>query len=206
MAIDVTKMNVSKSDQLNAVDLAGSDLQATITAARETGDAKQPLALHIDSWGQPFKPCKSVRRLLAAAWGQPDAEQWVGRSLLLYLDPTVKWAGEAAGGVRVKAVSHIDQPFTMMLPESSKSRKRVTVTPLKVDAPPTLAGICSNAGITLAQLDTWHRGKWGNPAPVDGTTTAAELAVFLAGNPGLIREVKQAAEATLGSDADGGEE
>lgn len=56
---------------------------------------------------RPWKPSKGMLRLLATAWGR-DSSQWVGKSAKLYGDKTVKWAGKEIGGIRVRALSHIN--------------------------------------------------------------------------------------------------
>jgi hypothetical protein len=106
---DVSPTLVAKSDQMNAQDLAEP---VTVTIEKVTvtdpkGD--QPVHVHLKEpeWaGKPWKPCKTARRILARLWGT-DAAKWIGRQVTLYNDPTVKWAGEAVGGIRVSHMSDI---------------------------------------------------------------------------------------------------
>lgn len=206
--LDVTSMNVSKADQLNAIDLAGGDLVATITGVRATGDPKQPLIVRLDSWGQPWKPCKSVRRLLAAMWST-DAEVWVGRRLKLYMEPTVIYAGEAVGGVRVREASHIEKPFVIMLPKSSKSRERVTVGVLADVFAHTIEDYCKLHEIEPSAVDAWLASK-GKPPLAEVTPDKRDaLARYLAGDAARIDEIRAIASggAVMGSGSStGGEE
>lgn len=96
----------AKSDQLNSCDLLGGPLVAQITDVRY-GNAEQPVVIVIDSWPQPWKPSKTSLRVLSACWGN-DPQNWVGRYAVLFCDETVKWAGEAIGGIRTSHLSHID--------------------------------------------------------------------------------------------------
>ena len=103
----------------------------TLTVSEvKKGSAEQPVEVHLVEFpGKPFKPAKSVRRVLAAAWGT-DASQWAGRRLTIYCDPNVKYAGKAVGGLRVSHVSHIDKPVTVALTVTRGKREPFTVQPL----------------------------------------------------------------------------
>lgn len=139
--MDISDTIVAKSDQLNAEDLISGPITVTITGVKRTSD-EQPVAVEISGGHKPWKPCKSMRRLLIMAW--PDGAKneggktsydptcWVGRSLTLIRDPNVKWAGELVGGIRVAALSHIKAKFEVALSESKKKKKLVTVD--KLDA------------------------------------------------------------------------
>jgi hypothetical protein len=69
------------------------------------GGQEQPVAIHFEGDdGKPYKPCKSMSRVLVSAWG-PDSSKYVGRSLTLYCDPKVKWGGMEVGGIRISHMS-----------------------------------------------------------------------------------------------------
>lgn len=129
------KTILAKSDQLNADDLIGGDLTIKITAVKVLDTQDQPAIINYEGDnGKPFKPCKTVRKLIMHAWGK-DERNFVGRSMRLYRDPTVKWAGEEVGGIRLRALSHIDRRLTISL-QISKGRKiPIAVDVLKPDAP-----------------------------------------------------------------------
>ena len=147
--MDISDTIVARSDQLNAEDLVGGPITVTITGVKRTSD-EQPVSVEISGGHKPWKPCKSMRRLLIMAW--PDGAKkeggetkydptcWVGRSVTLIRDPSVKWAGELVGGIRVSALSHIKAKFEVALAESKKKKKLVTVE--KIDTP---AGVTSKS-------------------------------------------------------------
>ena len=134
--MDVSKAMLAKSDQLNSIDLAAGPQTVTIIEVRE-GNADQPVNIITDVFGpsRPFKPSKTVIRILANAWKTPDTDEWVGHSMTLYREPSVKWAGEEIGGIRITALSHIDRPFKMSLATSKGKYAVSTVQPLPAAAP-----------------------------------------------------------------------
>src|SRR5690606_22480721 len=128
--MDLSDTIAPKSDQLNAEDLLAAPVTVTVEEVRK-GTAEQPVVIHLAEFpGRPFKPSKSVRRLLVAAWGK-DASVYTGRRMTLYRDPTVKWAGEAVGGIRVSHLSHIDKPLSVALTVTRGQRKVHVVEPLR---------------------------------------------------------------------------
>lgn len=96
----------AKSDQLNYDDIADTEIVITIAEVRvRKGD--QPVWVYFHGCNnRPWKPSKGMLRLIATAWGR-DSSQWVGKSIKLYGDKSVKWAGKEIGGIRIRALSHI---------------------------------------------------------------------------------------------------
>ena len=133
--IDMTETIKPKSDQLNADELIGKDLTITITKV-EKASTEQPIAIRYDGdAGKPYMPCKSMRRVMVQLWGV-DASQYVGRSMTLFRDAKVTWAGAEVGGIRISHMSHINGKQTMSLTASNKSKKPFVVLPLGDIAPP----------------------------------------------------------------------
>ena len=125
---DLSDTIEAKSDQLNADDLAGSTKTIKVTGVVRYSDKGIP-AFHIDyegGAGRPFKPCKSVRRVIMFAWGK-DGSQWIGRSMTLYCDPTVIYAGKEVGGIRVSHMSDIEKRISIKLTEKRGSKKEVFI-------------------------------------------------------------------------------
>jgi len=110
--------------------LTGVPRTFTIAEVRKGPSAEQPVEIAMDEFERPWRPAKSMRRILVAAWGA-DASQYVGKRVSLFGDPTVKWAGQAVGGIRVKALSHIDGPLTVALTVTRGKRAPFVVEPLK---------------------------------------------------------------------------
>jgi hypothetical protein len=133
--MDISQAIIAKSDQVNAIDLVMGSQTVTVVEVTE-GNAEQRVNIITDVFGpgRPFKPSKTVLRILAQAWGR-ETNDWVGHSMTIYRDPAVKWAGEEVGGIRVSALSHIDKPFTLNLPTSKGKHAKATVTPLATPKP-----------------------------------------------------------------------
>lgn len=125
---DLSDTIEAKSDQLNADDLAGSTKTIKVTGVVRYSDKGIP-AFHIDyegGAGRPFKPCKSVRRVIMFAWGK-DGSQWIGRSMTLYCDPSVIYAGKEVGGIRVSHMTDIEKRISIKLTEKRGSKKEVFI-------------------------------------------------------------------------------
>lgn len=131
--VDISKSLEAKSDQLNAVDLIGSDLVIKIRAVNYSEGADQALSIYFDGDNnKPWKPSKGMRRILAGAWGT-ETDNWVGRHAKIRFDPSVTWAGEAVGGIRISALSEIDKKgLTFVLALNRKKREPYAVECLQV--------------------------------------------------------------------------
>jgi hypothetical protein len=127
--IDVSHTIIPKSDQLNADDLMAEPILFTIQGVRMVQDPKQPVIIAIDQGRQPYKPCLSMRRVLVRLWGK-NANDWVGKSLVLYCDQSVTFGKARVGGIRISHMSHIDGPQSMMLTMTRGRRAQYTVQPL----------------------------------------------------------------------------
>lgn len=136
--VDVGKTIEPKSDQLNADDLIGKSL--TIEITNVTGQAgEQPISIHFKGdGGKPYKPCKSMRRVMVSVWRE-NGLSYIGKSMTLYRDEKVTFGGMEVGGIRISHMSHIDKPITMALTATRKSRKPFTVKPLAVNQQPPAA-------------------------------------------------------------------
>lgn len=134
---DMRDVIVPKSDQLNSDDLISGPRTITISGVAIRPGTEQPVAISFDGdGGKPWKPCKSMSRVLVAMWG-PDAKAYAGRSLTLYRDPDVTWAGMKVGGIRISHMSNIERDHTMALTVTKQSRKPFTVKPLAKSPPPS---------------------------------------------------------------------
>ena len=132
--IDISKTCAPKSDQLNSDDLICGPRTITITSVKLASE-DQPVSIHFSGDdGKPWKPCKSMRRVLMRAWGA-DGAQYVGKSATLFLEPGVRFGGAEVGGIRISHLSHLDKPLTMALTVTRASKKAYTVKPLSVPEP-----------------------------------------------------------------------
>ena len=133
--VNIREAAAPRSDQTNYEDLTGSPMTIRVTEVR-AGSKEQPIEVHYEGGdGRPYKPCKSMLRVLIAAWGDKGAD-WVGRSMVLYGDADVRFGGVAVGGIRISHVSHIDQPISVLLSTSRGKRKPYMVKPLVAEVRP----------------------------------------------------------------------
>jgi len=134
MTQDMTGVIVPKSDQINADDFLSGPRTVRIKSVAITPGTEQPVTIELED-SKPWRPCKSMSRLLVAAWG-PDAKEYAGRSVTLYCDPKVKWGGMEVGGIRVSHMSHIDSDLVLALTMTKGKKAPTRVKPLKADVAP----------------------------------------------------------------------
>lgn len=104
--MDVSETLAPNSDQLDAVDLIGGPRTFTIVSVDVNKAAEQPVTVHLAEFPRPWKPGKSMRRVLAACLGM-DSSGWASHRVTLYCDDRVKFGGEAVGGTRISHISGI---------------------------------------------------------------------------------------------------
>lgn len=133
--IDISKTTEAKSDQLNSDDLFAGPRIITVTRVSANEGGEQPINVFFKGdCGKPFRPCKSVRRVMMAIWGN-DGSTYAGKSMTIWRDPGVTWGGMAVGGIRISHMSHMERDTTLAITESKKKRTPLTVRVLKVEAP-----------------------------------------------------------------------
>ncbi|GLI99168.1 hypothetical protein [Sphingobium sp. BS19] len=127
--VDMAQFVEAKSDQLNADDLIGAP--RTITIRRVTGnDGDQPVSIFYDGDNnKPFKPCKTIRRILMGVWGR-YASEYVGKSMTIYRDDSVTFGGLATGGIRISHMSHIEKETVVVVMKSKGKKDGVKILPL----------------------------------------------------------------------------
>lgn len=125
-----------KSDQLNADDLIAGPIDVTIVEVCK-GNAEQPIVVKIEGQ-RPWKPCKSMRRLLVKLFSDTPSK-WIGQRLRLFCDPDVAWAGVKVGGIRVSHATGITSRTAVMLTSSRGKRTEYIIEPMPEDKPTTRA-------------------------------------------------------------------
>ena len=126
--MDLTASIEPKSDQLDAVDLIGGPRTFTIKSVA-AHNSEQPVNINLVESDRPWRPSKSMRRVLVAAWGA-DGKAYEGRRLTLYCDPDVEFGGIKVGGSRISHMSHIDKPLAVALLIKRGKSAVFTVQPL----------------------------------------------------------------------------
>lgn len=157
--MDLSRTIIPKSDQLNFEDVQSLNITAAIKSVR-AGNSEQPVFIDLEGFdGRPYKPSKSMRRVLIDGWGA-DGHSWVGRSLTLVGDPSVRYGGVAVGGIKISAMSDVEADFSMMLSVSRGKRQEHRVRKLevtkKITDPQAILTWFSENAITadLASLET----------------------------------------------------
>ena len=131
--MDLSETIAPRSDQQNYDDYLAGPRTVTI-AAVTAGSPEQPVNIELQEYpGRPFKPNKSMRRVLVIAWGA-DSTAYVGRRLTLVGNPAVKYGGKAVGGIEIANMSHLEKPLNVALTETRGKKRPFTVQPLP-DAP-----------------------------------------------------------------------
>ena len=140
--MDMSQSIEPRSDQLNADDLIAGPITVKIMAVT-SGTAEQPVNVELEEYpGRPFKPSKSMRRVLVAAWGR-DSGAYIGQQLTLYRDPEVTFGREKVGGIRISHMTGITAPLTVPLTVTRGKRRQFTVQPLTLATATTLDDVAS---------------------------------------------------------------
>ena len=135
--VDISQYTYSKGTQTNADDLVAAPRTVVVTDVVLTGDEKQPLAVRYEGdEGKPFLPCLTMRKMIAAIWGK-ESDAWIGQSLTLFRDPSIKFGPDTPGGVRISHMSGIDKTISVQLLEKRGKRRTYTIVPLVVEKPVT---------------------------------------------------------------------
>ena len=107
--MDISLAAQAKSDQLNAIDIIG-ELVITIRQVDfDRNRQQQKLWLYFDGDnGRPWKPSVGMCRMLMEGWGT-ESDNFMGKSVKIWNNPAVIYAGKAAGGIQILAMSHIQE-------------------------------------------------------------------------------------------------
>lgn len=124
---------------MNADDMVGGPLTVTIAGVK-AGTPEQPVNVELVEYpGRPYKPSKSMRRILVAAWGK-DASAYAGRRLVLKRNPDIRFGKDVVGGIEIAAMSHLDKPLSVSLTVTRGKRKPFKVEPLAIPEVNTQTG------------------------------------------------------------------
>lgn len=131
--MDVTETLIPNSDQLNADDLHGGPRVFTVTGVTR-GNAEQPLNIKLAETNRFYRPSKSMRRVLVALYGK-ESDNWIGKRITLYRDPSVRFGKDEVGGIKISHASDIDGPRSISLTVKRGQRAPHTVQPLAAETP-----------------------------------------------------------------------
>ena len=159
-----------KSDQLNADDLLVGPMTVTVTDVKR-GPVDQPVHISIEGQ-QPYKPCKSLRLVIISALCDKGAD-WIGKSMTLYCDPSVKFGGVELGGIRISHMSDIKAVMNIMLTASRGRKSMFTIKPLVVEAK-------KESVVELSDNDKlWVDAFKNNPKVLDDPDVTPEYKQFI---------------------------
>lgn len=131
--MDVSKAIQPKSDQLNSDDLA-QPVTITIVDVLPGSDGRVHVVTDVYGPARPWKPAKTMLRLMAQHWGV-ETNEWHGKRVTLFRDPSVEFGGDTVGGIRIAAMSGINRSFTDNVTIKRGKRSKVTVEKLPDVAP-----------------------------------------------------------------------
>lgn len=167
---DLKKAIEAKSDQLNAADLVSGPITIKIAKFSVNDNAAaQKFCINFDGDnGKPWKPCKGMVSVMCQIWRTTESSEMVGRSLTLFREPSVLYAGDNVGGIQISNASHISESITVRLRISRTKSVPFVVKPLAVqqDEPtgPTEGEIeeAKDKARTEAKGGTAAFGAWWN--------------------------------------------
>lgn len=130
MNYDITKTIQPKSDQINSDDLLVGPTTITVESVTVNTTADQPVSINwVGGDGRPYKPSKSMRRVIATVWGV-NSQEYIGKSMTLYRDPTVRFGGQEVGGIKISHMTGITTPQKLALTATRGKKELHTVQPL----------------------------------------------------------------------------
>lgn len=164
--MDMSESIAPKSDQLDAIELVAGPRTFTIEKVTKN-NAEQPWNFHLTEFPRPWRPGKSMLRVMAAAWGL-DGNKYIGHRVTLYCDPTVQFGNDTVGGTRISHMSGIDKPLRVPLLVKRGKSAVFTVQPLP-DAPPARDFLAEAelAGGDVALLRSLYGAAQQAGAPTD---------------------------------------
>lgn len=175
--MDISETLAPDSQQLDAVELIGGPRTFTIESVSK-GNAEQPVNIHLVDFPRPWRPGKSMRRVLVACWGA-DAALYVGRRVTLYRDPDVTFGKDKVGGTRISHLSHLERPKRIPLLVSRGQSMTYTVDPLPAATSPTPATpALTDDEIEAATTVPELRRMWSSATPVQQDRIKARVAAL----------------------------
>lgn len=180
---DLRDTIIPKSDQLNAEQLIGGPITILVTDVKR-GDGDQPVSIHYENdQGRPFKPCKTMRKILIFAWGD-DGREWSGKGMTLFCDPEVKFGGVKVGGIRISHLTHIERDLAVSLNTTKGKKGEFVIKKLapvrRKDALLELLRSAATEGTQMLfkvwqKLPSEERQSLGNACPEEIKKAAADV-------------------------------
>jgi len=187
--MDMTNTIVPDSSQINAEDLLTGPRTFTITGV-SAGNAEQPVNIALaEVPDRVYRPSKSMRRVLVAAWGA-DSSAYIGRRMTLYREPTIRFGKDEVGGLRLSHLSNIPGPLKIALTVSRGKRDPFVVQPLP-DAPDVIPPSTKDQQQRIRDLLADVEDKAGCVSAIVGRTVATVRDLDTAEASALINALEQ---------------
>lgn len=74
-----------------------------VNVAMENQAPELKWALNFDEEDKPLVLNQTNGQIIAVITGSEDFDDWIGKKIVLYNDPTIVFAGKVTGGIRVRA-------------------------------------------------------------------------------------------------------
>lgn len=162
--MDLTPSIEARSDQLNADDLIAGPMTVTVRDVIN-GKAEQPFDFLLEETDRAYRPNKTMRRVIVAAWGK-ESSAYVGKRLTLYREPSIRFGKDEVGGIRISHMSGITGPVETKAQVTRGKRETFRVEPLPdTPAGPTPTELAEQIVAALADATTEAEVReWGNRA------------------------------------------
>lgn len=166
---NVSHTIIAKSDQLNFDDIRSGEKIIEITNVTVTATDQPVSIFYKDDKNKPYKPCKGMLRLICEAWGE-ESENWHGKSMKLFGEDSVRWAGQEIGGIRIRALSDIDtKGLSSYVAISRGKRRKVTIAFLPKTQPVEQKHKCPKCQapevVFIQKTAMWTCGKCAHAMP-----------------------------------------
>lgn len=124
-----------KSDQVNADwFISGPQTYEIERVAGNEANKEQPVNVWLKGVNVPYRPSKSMRRVLVAVLGA-DAAKYAGHKITLFNNPEIRFGGVQCGGIQISHMTGLEKATTLMLTSSRSKKSPFVVKPL-IEAQP----------------------------------------------------------------------
>lgn len=185
--LNIPSWLVRKTDQLNAQDLEGAPVVAKIEKVIVKQSKDQPLEIFLAGYPLCYRPCLSMRSVLAQAWGKQE-QTWVGKTISIFCDSKVSFGDQKnIGGIRIDGLSDFPEGKTFVI---TVARGRKQVWPVRLLQSQTGTPQAGKSAYTIEQVKE-NSAAWRGLID-SGKKTQDELLSVLKSKFHLSPEVEQA--------------
>lgn len=124
-----------KGDFISSAELGDRRVTMTITRITSTQMTDEKKKKEVEKPVMYFKEiergfvyCKTIGHCIAAMFG-PDDDQWVGKRITLYSDPTITYGPDTVGGIRIAGSPDIPKQLKVRIKFPKKKAFEVELHP-----------------------------------------------------------------------------